>query len=316
MGSARIDANTRLGMVSGYYYVDDNININPYGGASLPGFATQNNGRNQLITLGLTHSFGPSSINELRLSYMRNVLFQGYPLGGVGPSVASQGFTGIVPDPTLDLVEYAGFNNYSLGASTFFNKTYENTYQISDNFSKVVGTHMIKFGGSFHYDQVTVDIFAFHNGSFTFNGQETGSDFADFLIGAPSGFAQGLQLPVYTRSRYYNLYGQDSWRATKHLTLNYGLRWEVSTPWWEAHNELVDLVPGIQSKTFPGAPLGYVFPGDPGIPRTQTPTRYNNFAPRLGLAYSPDAEGGLEKDVGASWPDEHPGGVWYLLYLL
>ena len=180
-----------------------------------------------------------------------------------------------------------------MGSPADFEKYFENTYQIADNFSKVIGTHIIKFGGSFHYDQVAGELLAYWNGIFWFDGMETGSDFADFLIGAPSLFAQGMQFPEYTRSRYYNLYGQDSWRATPHLTLNYGLRWEVSTPWWEAHNELMTEAPGVQSKTFPGAPMGYVFAGDPGIARSLAPTRYNNFAPRIGLAYSPHAEGGF-----------------------
>jgi hypothetical protein len=98
---------------------------------------------------------------------------------------------------------------------------------------------------------------------------------------------------MYNRARFYALYGQDSWRATRNLTLNYGLRWEVSSPWWETHNEQRTLVPGLQSEDFPGAPTGWVFPGDPGIPSTLSPTRHGNFAPRLGLAYSPSATEGL-----------------------
>ena len=46
-------------------------------------------------------------------------------------------------------------------------------------------------------------------------------------------------------------------------------------------------MPGLQSTQFPTAPLGWVVPGDPGIPKTLAPTRYNNFAPRVGIAYSP-----------------------------
>jgi len=204
-------------------------------------------------------------------------------------------------NPSYEGIMPTGFNSYSIGVSNSFLRVYDNTYNFADNFSKVIGTHTVKFGGSFNYDQVEYRFTLNLNGSFGFNGGETGFDFADYLLGAPSNFSQGLQLPVYGRSRSYALYGQDSWRATKDLTLNYGLRWEVSSPWWEAHNEWEALIPGCQSKEFPGSPVGWCFPGDPGIPSTLAPTRHNNFAPRLGFAYSPHASNGfLGKLVGGS----------------
>src|SRR5438876_12370037 len=98
---------------------------------------------------------------------------------------------------------------------------------------------------------------------------------------------------MYTTSRYYSLYGQDSWRARQNLILNYGLRWEVTTPWYEKHNQIETIVRGLQSVVFPGAPKGGVFPGDPGIARTLAPTRYKNFGPRVGMAYSPKGDGGI-----------------------
>ena len=292
--SGRLDANTRLGMLAGYYYIEDWADVNPYGSCSFPGCSTRDNGRDQMINLGITKSFGPSSVNELRLVYMRNVYFGGLPNGGAAVSLASQGFTGIVPmAPQLQTVEPVGFNNFSIGGPAWPSRFFENTLQIVENFSKVTGTHTLKFGGSTSYDQVTRKIDGDSNGGFGFNGGETGSDFADFLIGAPVSFAQGEELPMYERSRYYALYGQDSWRATSGLTLNAGLRWEVSAPWWEAHNEVYQLIPGQQSVVFPGAPTGLVFPDDAGVPSTLSPTRYNNFGPRVGLAYAPHANGGF-----------------------
>jgi len=224
---------------------------------------------------------------------MRDVQFSGTPVGGLGPKLSEEGFTGIFPmNPSYEGVEPIGFNNYNIGVANNFLRVFDNTYNFADNFSKVIGTHTVKFGGAFSYDQVEYRFTLNLNGSFGFNGIETGFDFADFLIGAPANFSQGLQLPVYARSRTYNLYAQDSWRATRNLTVNYGLRWEVSSPWWEAHNEWEALIPGCQSKEFPGSPVGWCFPGDPGVPSTLSPTRYNNFGPRVGLAYSPHASGG------------------------
>ena len=301
-GSGRLDANTRLGMISGYYFFDDYVHVNPYGGASLPGFDSSGNGRAQMINVGITKSFGPTAVNELRLNYMRNVTFTNAPHGGLGPTLADQGFTGIFPMlPAYQGVMPTSFNNFSIGVANSFLRVYDNTYHVADNFSKVVGTHTVKFGGVFSYDQVTYKFTLNLNGSFSFNGGETGSDFADFLIGAPNGYSQGLQLPLYSRARYYGAYAQDNWRATRNLTLNYGLRWEVSTPWWEAHNQLEALRPDCQSVVFPGSPKGWCFPGDPGVPSTLAPTRYNNFAPRIGLAYSPSGQSGfLGKLTGGS----------------
>ena len=109
------------------------------------------------------------------------------------------------------------------------------------------------------------------------------------------------------------LYGQDSWRTTSNLTLNYGLRWEFATPWYEQHNEIETIVPGLQSKVFPNSPVGWVFPGDPGIPKTLAPIRYNNFAPRIGLAYSPSGgDGWLGKLTGAGQTSIRAGfGMFY-----
>jgi hypothetical protein len=143
------------------------------------------------------------------------------------------------------------------------------------------------------------------NGNFffgsNFSGQpsETGSDFVDFLLGAPSQYVQGQSYPSYGRNFYYGLYAQDSWRVKSNLTFNYGLRYDVSAPWHEKFNQIQTLIPGEQSVVFPGSPVGWVFPGDPGVPSSLAPTRWNNFAPRLGLAYSfGDHDGLLGSIVG------------------
>jgi len=81
--------------------------------------------------------------------------------------------------------------------------------------------------------------------------------------------------------------------------LNYGLRYDVNSFWHELHNQIETIIPGEQSVVFPGSPKGWVFPGDPGVPSSLAPTRWNNFAPRLGLAYSfGDHEGAMGKILG------------------
>ncbi len=299
-GGARLDGNTRIGMLSGYYFMDDDSLVNPYPQSTVPGFGAISPARAQLLNLGDTKSFGGSKVNELRLSYMRNALGADKPLGGAGPSLSSLGFVtgastpGIVPlYPPIEGVPPVSLNNFAFGMVSDYTTFNYNTYQVLNNYAIVSGTHTIKFGGDYHYAQINESSWSEANGQFVFSGTQTGDDFADFLLGAPTQYYQGLQLNVYSRSRYYALYIQDSWRAKRSLTLNYGLRWEASSPWWEEHSELETLVPGAQSVVFPTAPKGLLVPGDPGIPSTVAPTRYDNFAPRVGLAYSPRGEGRL-----------------------
>ncbi len=240
------------------------------------------------------------------MSFTRLAYFQNKPQGGLGTTLSSLGFaTGpsslgiVVNNPQYEGIPSVVFNNYSIGVAPYFQGQYNNIYQAMDNFTRIKGEHSIKVGTGAHYDQITDHDFGVNNGQFFFSGVETGNDFADFLIGAPSSFQQGVQLPLHTRSRYFGAYAQDSWRIATNLTLNYGLRWDVTMPWYEAQGQLETIVPGLQSKVFPGSPTGWVFPGDPGIPSTLAPTRYNNLAPRLGIAYAPSADNGfLQKVLG------------------
>jgi len=311
-GAIRIDNNTKWGLLSAYYFADDYLFDNPYptgqAGANVPGFNATSHGRAQLATLGLTSPFGGTAVNELRVGYMRTANNIGEPVGGVGPSLRSQGFVypngdpGIIPlAPEIEGIENIAFNDFTIGVNITGVRQANNTYQISDNFSKVAGRHMFKFGANVHLDQINIAPNATYNGTFMFQGTETGSDFADYLLGIASVYAQGDSKHFYPRNRYIGLYGQDRWQLSPTLTLNYGLRWDVLPPWREKYNQLQTAVLGQQSVVYPGAPKGLVFPGDPGIPDTLAPTRYTNFAPRIGLAWSPNFDGGfLGKLFGGS----------------
>jgi hypothetical protein len=297
-GAGRLDGSTRWGMLSAYYFLDGWSQNNPYpvaqGGANVPGFNALNLGRAQLLAFSDTKTLGSTAVNELHFSFMRDAMNLGQPIGGVGVSLASQGFEvgpntpGIVPlSPKTEGVESVNFNNFSIGTNTNELKQVNNTFQSSDNFSKVAGTHTITIGAQFHYDQVNVDPIAQLNGNFIFYGSETGSDFADFLLGIPSQYNQSQLQTFYGRNKYIGLYAQDGWRIRKNLTLNYGLRWDRIEPWYEKYNQIATFEPGRQSVVFPGAPAGILFPTDPGVPRTLAPAGNLDFAPRIGLAYSP-----------------------------
>jgi outer membrane receptor protein involved in Fe transport len=232
-------------------------------------------------------------VNELRLSVMRNSNNVGQPTGGVDPTLASQGFVtgvgtpGIVPlAPAIEGIENVVFNSFVMGTPITNLKQANNTFGASDNFSKVFGLHSLKAGVQVSFEQVNVNPNATFNGSFLFTGSETGSDFADYLIGVASNYNQADSEAYYGRHKYAAAFVQDSWRVRPSLTLNYGVRWDLMQYWSEKYNQIPTFVLGQQSKVYPTAPVSLVYPTDPGVPNTLVPQK-NKFAPRVGLAYSP-----------------------------
>ena len=306
--AGRIDANTRWGQFAGYYFLDNYRLDDPYpgaqGGASVPGFDALTIGQAQLFSLGYTRLIGPDTVNELHVGIIRNANDIGQPHGGLGVTLASQGFatgagtTGItVQAPQFEGVENIVFPSFIMGVPSTNTDQWNNTLYLGDNLSKVVGTHTLKFGVDFHVDQVNEHPNATFNGTFNILGTQSGSAFADFLLGLPSNFTQSAGQPFYLRNRYAGLFAEDSWHARNDLTLNFGLRWDLIMPWWEKYNNLQTVVPGEQSVLYPNAIPGLVVPGDPGIPSTLSPSKYHNFAPRIGLAYSPKFDHGPLKVI-------------------
>jgi hypothetical protein len=294
----RVDASTRWGTVFGYYSLDNYNQNNPYptaqGGANVPGFNALNTGRAQLGIFGATKTFGATAVNEIRLSYTRDANDLGKPAGGLNVPIASQGFVtgpgtlGIVPlAPLSQGVENVIFNNFTIGSDPDQFHQINNNFELSENFSKVLGNHTLKTGAEFDYYQINTYPFADLNGSFNFYGSETGVDFADFLLGIASQYTQNDLRPFYGRNKYAGVYGQDSWRVSRGLTLNLGLRWDRIEPWYEKYNNNITFAPSEQSIVFPTAPAGIVYPGDPGISRTLAPPGNRDFAPRVGMAWSP-----------------------------
>ncbi len=305
-GALRMDWNTRIGSVSGYYFLDDYEVDNPYptgeGGANVPGYDAMNFGRAQLLALSDTKTFGANTVNLARVSYMRNAANVGVPRGGVGPTVASQGFTGIVPlDPAIEGVENTIFNDFTMGVDVTALFQAENILEASEDFSHVMGKHNLKFGADVHGDQINNHPDVYFNGSFAFTGSETGLDFADFLLGVDSNYTQGDAQHFYNQNLLAGLYAQDSWQVRPGLTLNYGLRWDRLPFWHEKYNQLQTVVPGEQSVVFPNAPAGIVFPGDPGVPRSLAATKNTDFGPRVGLAWTPAFLGAGKTSLRASW---------------
>ena len=198
---------------------------NPYptgqGGASVPGFNALTLGRAQLVNLGDTKTFGPSTVNELRLSYMRDSNNVGQPAGGVGPSLASQGFVtgvgtpGIVPlAPSIEGVENTIFNSFVMGTPITNLKQANNTYAVNDNVSKVWGSHTFKAGLELSYEQVNVNPNPTFNGSFLFCGYGNRNRFRGFSDRRRQQLQSSRLAGYYIRHKYFGGFAQDSWRAS------------------------------------------------------------------------------------------------------
>jgi hypothetical protein len=303
----RIDFNNqKTGNWSFYYHLDNtNVSSGLAGFSSVPGFATTTPSRAQEFVMSNTKPIGATSVNEARISFFRTALHKDQPSQSFA-DLSSLGF--ITGAGTLGIVPLAGYPQYvpqtsfgqlglNIGVPTLDTVQPDTTYTASDVFSKSQGRHTWKVGGEFRYFQINERNFANPNGGFNFDGTVTGSDVADFLLGATSTvnapYTQAAEQFLDSRTRYGGAFVQDSWKVKQNLTLNLGLRWEVSMPLYDTQGKIQTFVPGLQSTEFPLAPAGLVFPGDPGIPKTLAPTHYNNVGPRLGLAYSPNFSEGL-----------------------
>jgi Carboxypeptidase regulatory-like domain len=312
----RVDFNNqKTGNWSWYYHFDRSnaqSDLQVCGGcANVPGFPTVSPSRGQEFVMSNTKTLGATAVNEARFSLFRTSLHLNNPAGSFA-NLSDLGF--ITGASTLGIVPLAGYTQYvpqlnfpnlglNIGVPTLNTFQPNTTYAVSDVFSKSQGKHTWKVGGEFRYLQVNERNFANPNGGFTFDGTVTGADFADYLLGAPSTnnqpYTQAAEQFLDSRTRYGGAFAQDSWKVKSNLTLNLGLRWEVSMPWYDTQGKIQTFNPGQQSTVFPLSPTGLVFPGDAGIPKTLAPTKYNNFGPRLGLAYSPGfSDGALGKIFG------------------
>ena len=280
---------------------------NTYGTVTnVPGFGYILPSRAQVASISNTKVFSSSKVNEGHFTYYRIVYPGPTPVQGLG-KVSSFGFTegglGLIPaNPSAEGVPDVILNGLgvTMGAA-ITDGNFQNVFAVQDGFSWIIGKHTLKMGGEWSHKQWYRRGGPVPNGQFVFSGGESGIDFADFLIGAPDQFIQSSRQYLDGRSKAGALYIQDNFKASPNLTINYGLRWEIAEPWSDARNRIQAFVPGQQSTIFTDSPTGWVFPGDKGIPSTLGPTRWNNFAPRLGFAYSPTPENGfLQKIFGAS----------------
>jgi hypothetical protein len=220
------------------------------------------------------------------------------------------------------------FVNISGGAS--FGNNFEgflpqvgNSFQWTDELSWVKGNHTIKFGADVRRARFDQFYYFDVNGEYTFDNSGPngifpgdGDQYAEFLLGLADGYTQGSGQREDVRSTAVYPFIQDSWKLKPNLTLNYGLRWEFTPPPTDISGHVETFRPGQNSTVYPcgitnstaywqglgvsnptcantgSEPTGLLVPGDPGVPAGMTSTYYKAFAPRIGIAYSPNFSSG------------------------
>ncbi|HEV2492195.1 MAG TPA: carboxypeptidase regulatory-like domain-containing protein [Terriglobia bacterium] len=339
--------------LSGYYYFTDRTSFQPFSffqaaGANVPGFGSDYTERDQQVNLTHTWIISPTTVNELRASFFREGQAK---LNAPVNTNLVQNSCKTVPASQC----FSDPNNPSLGITPFLGKSFEgvpfitlsggfvignnfegqlpqfgNTYQISDNLSRVVGKHTLKFGSDVRRQQFNQLLYFNINGDFSFFGGGTNDPaladangnenlLPNYLLGLPDSYTQGSAQLEAVRSSSFYFYAQDSWKVRSNLTLNYGLRWELNTPLHDRFNRIQTYRPGQATSVYPCQlssasaqslgvgtgptgcnpgdpgqsvfPLGLVVPSDKGIPPGLTQTYYKSFAPRIGLAWSPGGSG-------------------------
>jgi hypothetical protein len=274
------------------------------GGPQFGNYAGNSLARNQSLAIGWTRTISPTLINEFRFGFMRYHVFD-VP-NGFGTSPAKDAG---IPGLNLDQTYTSGmpyFNvpspndAYQLGYALGVNQCNcpltqtERQYQFVDNVSKTVGKHAFKFGADLRYAQnLRVPSDSHRAGELTFNGGVTGSvaavgqnqtpgiGLATFLLGDVTNFNRYVSTSTNAQENQPRLffYGQDTWRPTSKLTLNLGLRWELTYP--ESVN-----ASGNGATLNLNNGLMYVF-GMGGVSSHGIQNMsYHHFAPRVGVAYA------------------------------
>ena len=220
-----------------------------------------------------------------------------------------------------------------------------NSFQWSDGLTWVKGNHTYKFGVDIRRARFDQYYYFDVNGEYTFDNSGPngiipgdGDNYAEFLLGLADAYTQGSGQREDVRSTAVYPFVQDSWKLKPNLTLNYGLRWEFSPPPTDIAGHVETFRPGQNSTVYPcgitnsasywqgfgvpnptcantgSAPTGLVVPGDSGVPAGLTTTYYKAFAPRVGIAYSPNfASGPLAALFGSNGKTSIRAG-WGLFY--
>jgi len=266
----------------------------------------------QGVVIGWTHVFTPIMVNDARFGWTR-LNWITAPVNGDQNINQGVGINGVPLQGGLaGGLATINFNNSSLSGfgGSYSEQDLNGTYQGEDTFTWTPGRHTVKLGGM--YRSVFFDSSASSlapNGEFSFDGHytsqyvngvvnsATGNAFADFLLDLPDS-AQISAIHTNNYRRYaISLFGQDFWKLSPKLTVNFGMRWDYVTPVWEAHNHGSILNPNTAVLNVPGYtgafPTATEAQFAKGIITLDTKVNryfgvqpdHHDFGPRVGFSY-------------------------------
>lgn len=288
------------------YSFGDRTLFDPFSGPAfslVPGFGTNIPRRSQNVMLGETHVFTPRLLNEVRLGFNRVALGSYHENAGnsINKRVGLPELSSRTSDHGLSFITVPG---YSPLGDEYNNPQHSvtNTFQVLDHATYSSGQHLIRFGFDFRALQQNAYRNVQSRGFIRFLGL-TGNALSELLQGLPtvSGGAR-LDNPQHLRTKSYNFFAQDTWRMRPDLTLSAGVRYEYNSPGVDVD----DRANLYDPRTRQLVPVGRN-----GFPRSGYDADYNNFAPRLGIAWTPGRRGtviragyGMYYDQSALAPSE------------
>ncbi len=251
----------------------------PFRSTSLPGFGSTRETRRQFWGTTWTSIIGPKLINEARFGFTHDRFGEASVNFGKNTS-AEIGITGTTGGRGLAAIVIAGFPE--LGDATFLpDEWHDDGYSISETVTLLRGRHNVRIGGDVQVSRLSNLFAAFEGGQIAFTGSFSQNPFADFLLGLPVQTQRQVGSNLSRlRSSSYGIFVQDDWQVGSRLTLNLGLRYDLSKPAVEEDDRWANFI--IAERRLVAA-------GTEGFPRAMVRTDGNNFSPRIGIAYRPFA---------------------------
>ena len=280
---------TQAHKIYGTFFLIQGTGFEPFASSTqVPGYAAVNNVLHQRnVVANEDWIASPRVLNQARFGYSRRYSAIDSLSHTSWPDYGSKVTIGSDPPRPPQLFINGRWQMGIFSESRFT----QQAYNWSDTVSITRGDHSIKAGGQAIYIRYLEQGNWLGSGQVRFNGSFTTNTLADFMLGQASSFRQNNGQNRNFRSKGYYAFVQDDWRVTRRLTLNLGLRYELNMPIVSVNDEFAGFAFSTQSKVMPKAPVGLVFPGDPGVPRGIAPTDKNNWAPRLGIALDPFGNG-------------------------